>query len=103
MRALTIAAVLLASAGALAQDEPESSASLDVSVEESAASRGMVTAQRDGLSRRELSLEASLRVAALEFDALLPGHGAIALDDGHAHVDIAAQTIERLAVPANIV
>lgn len=70
MRALTIAAVLLASAGALAQDEPESSASLDVSVEESAVSRGMVTAQRDGLSRRELSLEASLRVAALEFDAV---------------------------------
>ena len=49
------------------------------------------------------SLASVRRIAELEFDALLPGHGAIALGNGHAHVDIAAQTIERLAVPANIV
>lgn len=43
------------------------------------------------------------RLAALEFDALLPGHGAIALDGGRDHVRGAIEVIDRLAVPQNIV
>lgn len=68
MRTLTIAAVLLASAGALAQDDTQSSDALEAE----APSTGEVVALRvpHVSSRRELSLEASLRVAALEFDAV---------------------------------
>jgi hydroxyacylglutathione hydrolase len=49
------------------------------------------------------SLESVRRLAAIEFDALLPGHGAIALDAGRTHVEMAAATIARLQVPPNIV
>lgn len=42
------------------------------------------------------------RLAALEFDALLPGHGPICLSDGHSHVDTAAATFARLAIPPNL-
>jgi glyoxylase-like metal-dependent hydrolase (beta-lactamase superfamily II) len=49
------------------------------------------------------SLASVRKLAALEFDALLPGHGAIALDEGRVHVDLAAQAIDRLAVPPNII
>jgi glyoxylase-like metal-dependent hydrolase (beta-lactamase superfamily II) len=49
------------------------------------------------------SLESVRRLAALDFDALLPGHGAIALDGGRDHVRAALATIDRLAVPRNIV
>ncbi|MFQ5426517.1 MAG: MBL fold metallo-hydrolase [Gaiellales bacterium] len=55
----------------------------------------------------DCDLQASLatvrRLAELEFEALLPGHGAIALTGGRAHVDLAAQAIDRLATPQNIV
>ncbi len=63
-RALTIAAVLLGSSGALAQDAPAASA------DEGAQTQIVSALHDDGLSRREVSLEASLRVAALEFDAV---------------------------------
>jgi glyoxylase-like metal-dependent hydrolase (beta-lactamase superfamily II) len=43
------------------------------------------------------------RLAALEFDALLPGHGAIVVAEGRAHVATAASAIERLAVPGSLV
>ena len=49
------------------------------------------------------SLDSVRRIAELEFDALLPGHGAIALDGGRDHVRAALATIDRLAVPQNIV
>jgi glyoxylase-like metal-dependent hydrolase (beta-lactamase superfamily II) len=49
------------------------------------------------------SLDSVRRLAALDFDALLPGHGAIALDGGQDHVRAALATIDRLAVPENIV
>ena len=39
----------------------------------------------------------------LEFDALLPGHGAFALHDGGAHVGAAVAVIDRLGVPSSIV
>lgn len=43
------------------------------------------------------------RLAALEFDALLPGHGPIVLSGGAAHVAGAAAAIDRLAVPGSLV
>jgi hydroxyacylglutathione hydrolase len=49
------------------------------------------------------SLASVRRLGELEFDALLPGHGAIALSDGASHVALATSTIDRLSVPPNIV
>jgi glyoxylase-like metal-dependent hydrolase (beta-lactamase superfamily II) len=49
------------------------------------------------------SLDTVQRLAALEFDALLPGHGALALRDGPAHAALAKGAVDRLAVPPGIV
>ncbi len=49
------------------------------------------------------SMSSLRRLAALEFSALLPGHGAIALTGGHDHVGAAVAVIDRLGVPQNIV
>lgn len=47
---------------------------------------------------------ASIRkLAALDFEALLPGHAAIALSDGPRHVRLAAEACDRLFVPRNLV
>ena len=43
------------------------------------------------------------RLAATPFDALLPGHGAIALQGGAGHVQSAIAAMDRLAVPPNLV
>jgi glyoxylase-like metal-dependent hydrolase (beta-lactamase superfamily II) len=43
------------------------------------------------------------RLHGLEFDAFLPGHGAITLKGGHMHVDMAVAAVDRLGVPRNIV
>ena len=51
----------------------------------------------------QASLASVKKLAGLEFEAFLPGHGVIALDEGRVHVDLAAQAIDRLAVPPNIV
>jgi hypothetical protein len=55
----------------------------------------------------DCDLQASLatigKLGALEFDALLPGHGPIALRDGGAHVDMAVQAIAQLGVPPSLV
>ena len=51
----------------------------------------------------QASLESIRRLAALEFDALLPGHGPVALSDGHAHIEIAKAALDRLAVPGSLV
>ena len=49
------------------------------------------------------SLASIRRMHQLHFDALLPGHGAVALMGGRDHVRIAIDAIDRLAVPANLV
>lgn len=49
------------------------------------------------------SLASVERLAALEFDALLPGHGAICLRDGRSHVEAAHAAVGRLSLPANLV
>jgi glyoxylase-like metal-dependent hydrolase (beta-lactamase superfamily II) len=51
----------------------------------------------------QASLESVRRLAALDFDAFLPGHGPIALRDGRAHVDAAKAAIDSLAVPPSLV
>lgn len=43
------------------------------------------------------------KLAALDFDALLPGHLAIAMQRGSSHVRKAWQTLQALAVPPNII
>jgi glyoxylase-like metal-dependent hydrolase (beta-lactamase superfamily II) len=42
------------------------------------------------------------KIAALEFDALLPGHLQISLSDGKEHVDKAAAAFRQLGVPPNL-
>jgi glyoxylase-like metal-dependent hydrolase (beta-lactamase superfamily II) len=49
------------------------------------------------------SFSSVLRQEALDFDAFLPGHGAITLKGGRQHVEAAAKTIRNLGVPRNIV
>lgn len=49
------------------------------------------------------SIASLRRLGGLEFDALLPGHGAIALGGGHDHVRAAVDVVDRLGVPQNIV
>ena len=39
----------------------------------------------------------------LEFDALLPGHGAIVLNNGKGHVRIAAESFRTLSLPKNLI
>lgn len=43
------------------------------------------------------------KLAGLDFDALLPGHAAICLNDGKRHVDLAFQACRSLFVPKNLV
>lgn len=47
--------------------------------------------------------ESIFKLDALEFDALLPGHGAIAVNGGKKHVAIAAAACRQLGVPKNLV
>jgi len=42
------------------------------------------------------------RLAALDFDALLPGHGAFSLHDAHRHADIAMSYVARKICPPSI-
>jgi len=42
------------------------------------------------------------RLAGLEFDVLLPGHGAFSLRDGHRHAEAALRYVERMACPPSI-
>lgn len=45
--------------------------------------------------------ESVRKLAALDFDAFLPGHGPISLRGGKRHVDLAAAQFAKLAVPRN--
>jgi glyoxylase-like metal-dependent hydrolase (beta-lactamase superfamily II) len=47
--------------------------------------------------------ESILTLDNLEFDALLPGHGAIALQNGKGHVGIAADAFRTLSLPKNFI
>ena len=51
----------------------------------------------------QAALASVLKLEKLEFDAFLPGHGAITLAGGHLHVELAAKAVRSLAVPRNIV
>ena len=44
-----------------------------------------------------------LKMAQVEFDALLPGHLTISLRDGKRHIDLAAAAFGKLAIPRNAV
>jgi glyoxylase-like metal-dependent hydrolase (beta-lactamase superfamily II) len=49
------------------------------------------------------SIASLRRMAELDFEALLPGHGAISLTGGPGHVAAALAAADRLAVPPNLV
>jgi glyoxylase-like metal-dependent hydrolase (beta-lactamase superfamily II) len=51
----------------------------------------------------QAALNSVLKLEKLEFDAFLPGHGALTLSGGHQHVELAAKTIRALGIPRNIV
>ena len=51
----------------------------------------------------QASLASVLKLERLEFDAFLPGHGAITLSGGHLHVELAAKAIRSLGIPRNLV
>ena len=43
------------------------------------------------------------RLAAIEFDTLLPGHHGFTLKDGHRHADQALQCVNRMQIPLSII
>lgn len=63
--------------------------------------RGRVLLQAIPDCDLEASLESVRRLAGERFDALLPGHGSIALTGGHAHAELALARIDSLSLPAN--
>lgn len=51
----------------------------------------------------QAALASVLKLEQLEFDAFLPGHGALTLTGGHLHVELAAKKVRSLAIPGNLV
>ena len=51
----------------------------------------------------QASLASVLALEKEEFDAFLPGHGAVTVSDGHQHVKMAADRIRALGLPRNLV
>lgn len=51
----------------------------------------------------QASLASLLKLEQLDFDAFLPGHGALTLSGGHLHVELAAKTVRSLGIPRNLV
>jgi glyoxylase-like metal-dependent hydrolase (beta-lactamase superfamily II) len=51
----------------------------------------------------QAALNSVLKLEKVEFDAFLPGHGALTLSGGHQHVELAAKTVRGLGIPRNIV
>lgn len=49
------------------------------------------------------SADSILKLAGLDFDAFLPGHGTIVLDGGALHAKLAATACRQLFVPSNLV
>ena len=50
----------------------------------------------------QCSAASIFKLAALDFQTLLPGHAAITIDDGPTHVRLAADTCRQLSVPKNL-
>lgn len=50
----------------------------------------------------QLYAESMNRVAALEFDALLPGHHMISLENGRRHAELAAAEFNRIGLPRDL-
>jgi len=63
---------------------------------------GKIYLQAIGDCDLQASLASIRSLAEVEFDALLPGHGPIALTGGRQHLDIALHAIEGLAVPGSL-
>lgn len=42
------------------------------------------------------------KLAAIEFDTLLPGHHGFTLKDGRRHADLALQCVNRVQIPPSI-
>jgi len=51
----------------------------------------------------QAAIASVLKLEQLDFDAFLPGHGALTVSGGHQHVELAAKTIRGLGIPRNIV
>jgi glyoxylase-like metal-dependent hydrolase (beta-lactamase superfamily II) len=51
----------------------------------------------------EKTVDSIYKLERLEFDALLPGHGAITVNNGKHHVTLAAEACRQLGVPKNLV
>ena len=49
-----------------------------------------------------LTVASIRKLRDVEFDALLPGHAAVILDDGKRHVAFAAEQCDKLALPKNL-
>ena len=49
------------------------------------------------------SIESLQRMAALEFSGFFPGHGALAIEGGHVHADMAKAEIDKLGIPKSLV
>jgi hydroxyacylglutathione hydrolase len=63
---------------------------------------GAIILQNVPDSNLQLYAASMNRVAALEFDALLPGHHMISLTDGHRHVEAAAKDFNRIGLPRDL-
>jgi glyoxylase-like metal-dependent hydrolase (beta-lactamase superfamily II) len=51
----------------------------------------------------QAALGSVLKLEQLDFETLLPGHGAFTLSGAHQHVEMAAKTIRSLGIPRNLV
>lgn len=49
-----------------------------------------------------LTVASIRKLRDIEFDALLPGHAAVVMNDGKRHVEIAADLCDKLALPKNL-
>ena len=49
------------------------------------------------------TVESIYKLEQLDFDALLPGHGAIAVSNGKHHVTLAADACRQLGIPKNLI
>ena len=64
---------------------------------------GKVVLQNSHDCSIQKSAASIFKLADLAFESLLPGHAAIAVDDGPRHVRVAADACRQLFVPKNLV
>ena len=48
-------------------------------------------------------IESIKKLAKLDVDVFLPGHGCFSLKNGKRHINLAAEAIKNLAVPPNLI